>query len=83
MNSILGLLGLVLAIAVVIGTALSSISILTLGGYFFARLILKILGLHSGSAEQVRNEIKLAVGSGILVLVTVALSLLIVWMSGD
>jgi hypothetical protein len=76
MKVILGLLGLILCLAALVGMFLSLISAITLGGYLLARVVLRILGLHIGSSLQVRNELRLVVGFGILIFVTLVSTLL-------
>ena len=83
MNAIIGALGISIILAELIGGILCLISVPTLGGYFFVRVVLKVLGLHSGTTEEVKNEIKLAVGCCVLVLFTFVLALMGSWMAGD
>ena len=53
-------IGAVLLVVGLVCGILDLIGIPLVGGYFFCRLILKVMGLHSGSPEQVRNELWLA-----------------------
>ncbi len=50
-----------------------AIFVITIGGYFFARIVLKVLGLHTGSEQQVKNEKKFAVVFAAIILITVIL----------
>ncbi len=50
---------------------LSAIMVITLSGYFFGRVLLKVLGLYSASPEAFRKELKVAGMVGMLVLFTI------------
>ena len=83
MNVLLIILGLIACLVEIVAGCLSLISAVTLTGYFFVRIILKIMCLHSGSAEQVKKELKVAAACAALVAFTFAWSFLMALMVGD
>jgi len=83
MHVIFVFFGVILILVEFIGGILSIISICILSGYFLARVVLKILGLHSGSPEQVRNELKFAAICGMIILVTIASRLIVAFLAPD
>jgi hypothetical protein len=50
-----------------------AIFMITMSGYFFARILLKVLGLHTGSEQQIRNEKKFAIVFAAIILLTAVL----------
>jgi prolipoprotein diacylglyceryltransferase len=56
----------------IIAGALGFIFALILSGYFFARILLKIMRLHSGSPAQIRGELKGCLISAVLILFSIA-----------
>jgi hypothetical protein len=83
MNAIAVPFGLILLCAELICGALSLIAVPTLCGYFFARIVLKVMGLHSASEEQAKGEIRFAAICGTLLLITFILVFLVAWLAGD
>jgi hypothetical protein len=68
-EAVLMIIGLVCGI-------LDFIAIPVVGGYFFCRFVLKVMGLHSGFPEQVRNELKLAAVFAVFMAIQFVLMLL-------
>jgi 1,4-dihydroxy-2-naphthoate octaprenyltransferase len=83
MHAILIFFMVILLIIEAVGGILSLISLPTLCGYFLIRAVLKMLGLHSGSPEQVRNELKFTAICGVIVLVTVTSGLVGAFVAPD
>jgi hydrogenase maturation factor HypE len=70
-NAALDLLAIPFLFVAVAGMAICLLLFFVVGGYFLTRATLKVMGLHSGSPEQIRAEIRLLKISGVILLVTV------------
>ena len=71
---VIGILGL-------ISGFLSIISLCILFGYVLVRIVLRIMGLYSGSGEQVAKELMFAAICGMLVLLTIACYLIMIFVA--
>ena len=71
MQEILGLIAVVMGFLGLSGMFLCMFFFIPIGTYFFARVLLKFMGLHSGTPEQFRKELKLIAMCGVLALFTI------------
>ena len=78
METIFGILLDLIVIVLAASGFLALIMVVTGAGYFFSRVLLKILGLHSATSEQFRNELRFAAICGRLILWTMFLVFILV-----